>query len=119
LIYMILRPPEKLTESYERALEEEALLQDIEERAQCPGCKRRIETDWVVCPTCYTQLKKRCVSCNRILRLKWKVCPYCEAPQEPAEEPHEELQPALTVAEAEPEPVESAWAGQEAPAPGA
>lgn len=117
LIYMILRPQEKLTEAYERALEEEALLQDIEERAQCPGCKRRIETDWVVCPTCYTQLKKRCVKCDRILRLKWKVCPYCETPQEPAEELHEELQPALTASE--PEPADTVWSGQEAPAPGA
>jgi RNA polymerase subunit RPABC4/transcription elongation factor Spt4 len=85
LIYLILRPPERLTEAYERALEEEALLQDIEERAQCPSCKRRIEPDYILCPSCRTPLKKRCVNCDRILRLRWKVCPYCGAEQEPAE----------------------------------
>ncbi|NIW47440.1 MAG: zinc ribbon domain-containing protein, partial [Gammaproteobacteria bacterium] len=30
LVYLILRPPETLAEAYERALEEEALLQEIE-----------------------------------------------------------------------------------------
>ncbi len=99
LIYMILRPQEKLAETYERALEEEALLQDIEERAQCPSCKRRIEQDYLVCPSCYTRLKKPCVNCGRILRLKWKVCPYCEADQTPPAEPPAELP-------AEPAPVE-------------
>ena len=38
IIYLILRPPETLAEAYERALEEEALLQEIEERPTCPGC---------------------------------------------------------------------------------
>jgi len=89
LIYLILRPPERLTETYERALEEEALLQDIEERAQCPSCKRHIEPDYIVCPSCYTRLKKNCINCGRILRLRWKICPYCEAEQTPAEQPLE------------------------------
>jgi RNA polymerase subunit RPABC4/transcription elongation factor Spt4 len=81
LLYVILRPQERLAETYERALEEEALLQDIEERAQCPGCKRQIEADFVVCPSCHTPLKKRCVRCDRVLHLKWNMCPYCGAVQ--------------------------------------
>ena len=40
VVYMILRPPETLAEAYERSLEEEALLQEIEERPACPGCSR-------------------------------------------------------------------------------
>ena len=116
LIYMILRPPERLTEAYERALEEEALLQDIEERAQCPSCKRRIEQDYLICPSCYTQLKKRCVSCGRILRLRWKVCPYCEADQTPPEEPAEVEQTAM--ADELPAEGEMAWSESSAePAP--
>jgi len=77
LLYMILRPQERLAEAYERALEEEALLQDLEERALCPGCKRRVEPDFIVCPSCRTSLKKRCTSCDRILHRKWSICPYC------------------------------------------
>ena len=38
VVYLILRPPETLAEAYERSLEEEALLQEIEERPACPGC---------------------------------------------------------------------------------
>ena len=89
LIYLLLRPPERLADAYERALEEEALLQDIEERALCPGCKRQIEPDFILCPSCHTPLRKHCVECNRILHLKWNVCPYCGAVQEerPAETP--------------------------------
>jgi len=81
ILYLILRPPERLSEAYERALEEEALLQDIEARAQCPGCKRRIEPDYILCPACHTSLKKHCVQCQRVLRLRWDVCPYCGAMQ--------------------------------------
>ena len=38
LLYVLLRPPVTLDELYERSLEEEALLQDLEERPRCPGC---------------------------------------------------------------------------------
>jgi RNA polymerase subunit RPABC4/transcription elongation factor Spt4 len=76
-IYLILRPRETLAEAYERSLEEEALLQDIEEREVCPGCKRRVEPDFIICPDCHTELKKVCQNCNRLLYLVWSVCPYC------------------------------------------
>ena len=78
-LYFILRPQETLVEAYERSLEEEALLQDIEERSVCPGCKRKIQSDFVICPDCHTRLKKSCPNCRRLLHLKWNVCPYCGA----------------------------------------
>jgi len=81
LLYFILRPRETLSEVYERSLEEEVLLQGIEERLACPGCNRRIEEDFVVCPTCHTRLKKRCPACGRLLHLRWNICPYCGATQ--------------------------------------
>lgn len=77
ILYTILRPPETLAESYARALEEEALIQDLEERQACPTCKRRIHPEFVLCPTCRTELRRPCQACNRLLQLNWQVCPYC------------------------------------------
>jgi len=77
VLYLILRPKETLAEAYQRALEEEALLQDIEDQFICPGCKQKIEPDFLLCPNCHTQLKERCPNCGRLLNLKWNICPYC------------------------------------------
>lgn len=81
LIYFLLRPRETLAEAYERSLEEEALLQEIEEKPTCPGCSQRVQTDWQVCPHCHTKLKKACHKCGHALELPWTICPYCAAPQ--------------------------------------
>ncbi|MCB0034712.1 MAG: zinc ribbon domain-containing protein [Anaerolineales bacterium] len=77
VIYLILRPPETLAEAYERALEEEALLQEIEERPHCPGCSRIVQKDWLLCPHCHTRLHKKCPDCDNLLELQWNLCPYC------------------------------------------
>lgn len=81
ILYLILRPRETLTEQYERALEEEALLQEIERRNVCPGCGNPTQEEWRLCPYCHTKLKKLCQHCNRLLELPWTVCPYCEETQ--------------------------------------
>jgi RNA polymerase subunit RPABC4/transcription elongation factor Spt4 len=81
ILYLILRPRETLSEIYERSLEEEALLQGIEERMACPGCNRRIEEQYMICPTCHTRLKKACPTCGRLLHLRWNICPFCGAVQ--------------------------------------
>ncbi len=81
VIYVMLRPSETLSEAYERSLEEEALLQNIEEKPVCPGCGRPTEAEWQVCPYCHTKLKKPCVNCARMLELPWNLCPYCATPQ--------------------------------------
>ncbi len=77
LLYTILRPPETLADAYARSLEEESLLQDIEDRQSCPTCKRRVQPDFMLCPSCRTQLKQVCLNCSRLLHLAWRVCPYC------------------------------------------
>ncbi len=79
LIYLVLRPGYTLEEEYQRALEEEALLQAIEGAALCPGCERHLQPDWIVCPGCGTVLKKTCESCGRLIELPWTICPYCTA----------------------------------------
>ena len=77
LLYFILRPSETLAEQYERSLEEESLLQEIEQQLACPVCKRRVEDDFLICPVCRTKLKQVCQRCGRLLNLHWDICPYC------------------------------------------
>jgi hypothetical protein len=77
ILYFLLRPPTTLAELYERSLEEEALLQDLEERPHCPGCSRQVADSWIVCPDCHTSLKKNCVHCGKGLDLNWNICPFC------------------------------------------
>lgn len=90
MIYIMLRPRETLADAYERSLEEEALLQEIEEKPACPGCGRPTKHHWQVCPYCHTKLKKPCVACNAMLELSWNICPECATPQVVGEE-HEAL----------------------------
>jgi RNA polymerase subunit RPABC4/transcription elongation factor Spt4 len=80
IVYLILRPPETLSQAYARSLEEEALLQEIEGRSTCPGCTRVTQPEWRVCPFCQTRLKKTCSQCGAVLELNWNVCAMCGAP---------------------------------------
>lgn len=86
IVYVMLRPRETLADAYERSLEEEALLQEIEEKPACPGCGRPTKHHWVVCPYCHTRLKKNCTNCNEVLELNWNLCPACATPQIATEE---------------------------------
>ncbi|KXK12652.1 MAG: Double zinc ribbon [Chloroflexi bacterium OLB15] len=80
LLYLFLRPKETLAEAYERSLEEEALLQEIEDKPVCPGCRQRVQEDWQACPYCHTRLKKPCTRCGKMLDLAWDICPHCTTP---------------------------------------
>lgn len=84
-VYLILRPPETLAERYERALEEEALLQEIEQRPRCPNCGRVADERWQICATCHEPLKVRCHACGQLLERTWVRCPFCAAAQRPVE----------------------------------
>jgi len=80
LLYLLLRPRETLAQSYDRQLEEEALLRDITTRRACPSCQAVTEPEWLICPQCGAELRRACDQCGRPLELNWKVCPYCTAP---------------------------------------
>lgn len=80
LLYLLLRPKETLAEAYDRALEEEALLRNIEEQVACPNCQRVVEQEWRFCAYCHTRIKKDCPACGRVLELGWSLCPYCGSP---------------------------------------
>lgn len=91
IVYVMLRPRETLADAYERSLEEEALLQEIEEKPACPGCGRASKHHWQVCPYCHTRLKKPCPDCGELLELSWNLCPACATPQLEAGVEHESL----------------------------
>lgn len=77
VLYLLLRPSETLGESYERSLQEEALLRELDNQVSCPSCHRPIESDFVMCPFCHTKLKQSCPNCRRLLSPSWRGCPYC------------------------------------------
>ncbi|MCC6625870.1 MAG: zinc ribbon domain-containing protein [Chloroflexi bacterium] len=80
LLYLILRPKETLDETFQRALQEEYLLQDLEELPLCPACRHYVQADFVLCPHCHSRLRENCPSCQRLVDLRWDVCPYCANP---------------------------------------
>jgi hypothetical protein len=80
LLYLILRPKETLDQAFQRALEEEYLLQDLDDLPLCPGCQRSVDPEFVLCPHCQTALRGPCPACSRLIDLRWHVCPYCAVP---------------------------------------
>ena len=104
LLYFLLRPPITLAELYERSLEEEALLQDLEERPRCPGCSRQVNDEWVLCPDCHTTLKNICHNCQNPLHLAWNICPFCGTQMQESTVNHDHHDHSGT-AEPETEPV--------------
>lgn len=77
VLYLLMRPKQTLAEKYERALEEEYLRRDIEDDHVCPSCQRGADDEFIVCPYCLTELRRRCHNCDRTIDLTWQVCPYC------------------------------------------
>lgn len=82
LLYLILRPKETLDQAFQRALEEEYLLQDLDELPLCPGCQRTVDPEFRLCPHCLTAIRGPCAACARLIDLRWGVCPYCAVPVE-------------------------------------
>lgn len=99
LIYMVLRPRYTLDDAFQRSLEEEYLMQDLEELPLCPACQQYVEDDWVYCPNCRTELRDNCPACDRLIDLRWEICPFCGTEQYPdADEmfPQQPAQPVIT-----------------------
>jgi RNA polymerase subunit RPABC4/transcription elongation factor Spt4 len=94
LVYMILRPRYTLDDAFQRSLEEEYLMQDLEELPLCPACQQYVEDEWVYCPHCRTELRDTCVACDRLIDLQWEICPYCGTEQYPEDEDAVHVQPA-------------------------
>ena len=56
LLYLLLRPKETLDQAFQKSLEEEYLLQDLEDLPDCPNCHRNVRDDYVLCPSCHAKL---------------------------------------------------------------
>ena len=108
-IYILLRPRETISAAYERSLEEEALLQEIEERPSCPGCGQRIQHDWQACPHCHHRLKKACVNCDYLLELPWNICPHCTTSQVNYTSDGTIATSSRHVQPSEPAPIDAKW----------
>ncbi|MFZ4825936.1 MAG: zinc ribbon domain-containing protein [Phototrophicaceae bacterium] len=107
LIYLFLRPRETLSEAYERSLEEEALLQEIEGKPTCPGCGQRVKENWQACPQCHTRLKKPCIACGEMLHLSWNMCPICATIQSSGVEQTRSAHASRRIAK--PTPTQNQW----------
>ncbi len=77
VVYRIIRPQERLGEAYERGLAEEALIAEIEQIEHCATCGRKVDEDWIICPTCRTRLKRVCPHCSKLVGLDWSICAWC------------------------------------------
>lgn len=110
LLYMMLRPKETLDEAYQKSLEEEYLLQDLQEVPLCPNCNHFVHDEWQICPHCNTQLREGCHNCGRLVDLRWDICPYCGVEQhEHQPHAHAQLQPLVPTARIDAEARRVGW----------
>jgi RNA polymerase subunit RPABC4/transcription elongation factor Spt4 len=77
VVYRIVRPPETLTEAWERRLSASAIQAQAEALQGCYGCSRRVDPEWLVCPSCGTKLHRVCADCGQMIDLDWVVCAWC------------------------------------------
>jgi Double zinc ribbon len=81
VVYMIVRPPEYLSDVRERELEMQAAEARLAELGYhlCPHCDYEVEKDFLRCPNCMRKLKDPCPVCGKPLDPNWRICPFCEA----------------------------------------
>lgn len=84
LLYLMIRPKQTLADQFDRALEEEALLREIEESLACTNCGVPVSQEWVYCPNCHSQLQHSCPNCGHLVRNEWQICVLCGINQQAA-----------------------------------
>ena len=77
VVYLLVRPKESLADTYDRALEEEALLRDMDSTWKCSQCSGQVQAEWIYCPQCRTQLQYSCRTCGYNVRTDWQHCAFC------------------------------------------
>ncbi len=78
VIYLVIRPQATIADPYERSLESEAILHELQLTANsCQTCRRPVDDDFNICPHCRTTLRESCRNCARSIRTSWVACPYC------------------------------------------
>lgn len=121
IVYLVIRPQATVADPYERSLEAEAVLHELQLLAgACQNCRRPIEDDFVVCPHCRAVLREPCPSCGRAVRTVWAACPYCANDRVPRRAQPQPAAPASTTPlqpPRRPAPVQEAEAAPRRPVP--
>ena len=99
ILYMMIRPKATLADVYDRALEEEALLRELEQTQACHSCGVPVKDVWVYCPNCHSQLQHSCATCGNLVRNEWEICVFCGARQ-----PRAAAQPQLVAVQPQLQP---------------
>lgn len=81
VLYMMVRPRETLADVFDRALEEESLLRELETTLSCYRCGLPVQDNWNFCSGCHSQLRYACSSCGKAMRQEWDICVSCGADQ--------------------------------------
>jgi len=85
IFYLMVRSPTTLEEIKEEETRMEVIelerryyeLMIARETTKCPVCGEEVKADYLYCPHCFTQLKKRCPNCGSVVDKDSKICPYC------------------------------------------
>jgi RNA polymerase subunit RPABC4/transcription elongation factor Spt4 len=103
IVYLVIRPQATISDAYERSLEAEAILHELQlASTACQNCRRPIDDDYNVCPHCRIVLREPCRTCGRLVRTSWNACPYCAADRVPARQVAPSLSRTPTTAPLEP-----------------
>jgi hypothetical protein len=76
---LLIRPRYTVDEIYWAELERRYLKQEVSGLSNCPGCKYETSPNYLVCPACGIELRKKCPACGSYNEMDWKYCPYCVA----------------------------------------
>lgn len=77
LIYFIIRPRSTADEEEMLELERRYLRFEAAGLGDCPSCGCELLPNYVFCPRCGRELRKKCPSCDIYLEQDWYVCPFC------------------------------------------
>lgn len=81
ILYFMIRPRETLADVFDRALEEESLLRELEATLSCHRCGLPVQDAWNYCSNCHSQLRFACPTCGKPMRHEWSICVSCGADQ--------------------------------------
>jgi hypothetical protein len=106
IVYLVIRPQDTLADNYERSLEAESILHELQLTTNsCQTCRRPIDDDFNVCPHCRTILREPCRACGRAIRTSWVTCPYCATERVLPERVAPRPSPAAGLGAADTEPI--------------
>lgn len=79
LLYIALRPPVDLDESYLQRVEERYLSFESRGLGYCAKCGDGVDPDFLYCTGCGAKIRERCKKCERVVEKIYSFCPSCGA----------------------------------------